>query len=80
MNKPAKDSFEYQQLQRISQIMIANATIIVDWAQKRGVTTAELMAYLETPEGYKAAIEFSTKVYSIGVEHNIFRPLNYPPA
>ena len=75
MNKPYKDSMEYEQLQKIAKIMISYATILIERAQKNGVTLKELMDYLNTPEGYNQAIQLSTQIYSLGVKDNIFKPL-----
>jgi len=59
---------EFQQMQRVSKAMTMNAAIIMQWAKSHNVSIHELMAFLETPEGYQKMIEFSSRVYTIGVE------------
>ena len=75
MNKPYKDSMEYEQLQKIAKIMIVHATVLIERAQKNGVTLKELMDYLNTPEGYNQAIQYSTQIYSINAKDDIFKPM-----
>ena len=75
MNRPDKNSMEFEQLQRLAKIMTANSKILIERAQNNGVTLKQLLDYLDTPEGYNSAVRLSTQIYTAGTTNNIFKPI-----
>jgi len=75
MNRPQKNSMEYEMLQKIAKIMTANSKILLERAKNNGVTLKELLDYLDTPEGYNSAVRLSSQIYTVGTNNNIFSPL-----
>jgi len=70
-----KNTMEFEYMQRVSKAMVMNAAIIMEWAKSHNVSIHELMEFLETPEGYQKMIQFSSKVYVIGVECGKIEPI-----